>query len=172
MLFGKWKQGRLELDARSKEWLKKLKKTSRRGVKIKRVSVVPLPLSDYMNYEIDFWKNSIKYGEILLLKTGEYRRIIKNMDFAPEDFWTFDDKILIIFRYDGKGDFVREEPISDKAAIKRSVGSLVFHSEHYRVYPCHLINGVVQSFPSDARVLVPSEREVPNTVGRGTVYGH
>ena len=120
ILFEKWKQGRLELDARSKEWLKNLKKTSQRGVKIQRVRVVPLPLSDYIRYEIDFWKNSVKCGEeILSLKSKDYGKIIKNLDFTPKDFWMFDDKALIIFLYDSRGDFVREESIPNKATIKR-----------------------------------------------------
>jgi hypothetical protein len=120
LLFEKWKRGKFELDARSKEWLKNLKKTSQRGVKIQRVRVAPLPLSGYIRYEIDFWKNSEKCGEeILFLESKDYGKIIKNLDFTPKDFWMFDDKALIIFLYDGKGNFLREKPISDKSEIKR-----------------------------------------------------
>ncbi len=120
VLFEKWKQGTLELDKASKAYLEKLNKTKKRGVKMQRVRIVPLPISEYIKYEIDFWKHSIQKGEeILFLEENEYENLIKNLNFEPRDFWMFDDKVLIMFYYDGKGDFLREEVIQNDKIIKQ-----------------------------------------------------
>ncbi len=119
-LFEKWKQGKLELDEASKEYLEKLKKTKGRGVEMQRVRIVPLPISEYIEYEIDFWEHSIQNGEeILFLEENEYQNLIKNLNFEPRDFWMFDDKVLIIFYYDSKGGFLREEAIQTDKTIKQ-----------------------------------------------------
>ncbi len=112
--FEKWKLGESDLDEASINWLGNLNKTKERGVKMQRVRVVPLPLSDYIKYEIYFWKHSMQNGEeILFLEEKEYDRLIQPLNFKPKDFWMFDDKVLIIFHYDKTGDFVMEESITD-----------------------------------------------------------
>lgn len=122
VLFEKWKQRNFEFDADSRKWLQNLKSTKERGVKIQRVRIVPLPLSDYIKYEIDFWKHSAKNGEaILFLESKDYENIIKSMAFEPKDFWMFDDEVLIIFHYDKTGDFVKEEQIPNKDVIKKHI---------------------------------------------------
>ncbi|MEK6846213.1 MAG: DUF6879 family protein [Nanoarchaeota archaeon] len=118
--FKKWKQGKSDLDEASKKWLENLSKTGWRGVRMQRVRVVSLPLSEYIKYEIDFWKYSIKNGEeILFLEDKKYRTAIQNIDFELRDFWMFDDKVSIIFHYDETGDFVKEEPVADQRVIKK-----------------------------------------------------
>lgn len=120
VLFEKWRQGKFEHDKNSKKWLENLKRTKERGVKIQRVRIVSLPFSDYIKYEINFWKHSIQNGEeILFLENKEYEKIVERFEFIPKDFWIFDDKTLIIFHYDKRGDFVKEEPVSYEERIKK-----------------------------------------------------
>lgn len=122
ILFKKWKQGKLKLAENSKKWLQNLKETKERGVKMQRVRIVSLPLSDYIRYEMDFWEHSIQNGEeILFLENEQYENIMQNLDFKPKDFWTFDDNVLIIFHYDETGDFVKEESISNKLITKKYI---------------------------------------------------
>lgn len=122
VLFNKWKQSKLESDKAFLKWLEGLNKTKERGVKMQRVRIVSLPFSDYIKYEIDFWKHSTKQGEnILFLEAKRYEHIKQKFNFEPKDFWIFDDKILIIFHYDEKGDFVKEKLIPDKETIKKYV---------------------------------------------------
>ncbi len=120
--FEKWKQGKADLDQASINWLENLNKTKERRVKMQRVRVVPLPLSDYVKYEIDFWKHSTQNGEeILFLEEKEYERLIQSLNFKPKDFWMFDDRVLIIFHYDKTGNFVREELVTDEIIIKHHI---------------------------------------------------
>ncbi len=121
--FEKWKRKKSDLDEASKKWLENLDKTKERGVKMQRVRVVQLPLSDYVKYEMNFWKHSIRNEEeILFLLENEYRKAIQTLNFKPRDFWMFDDKVLIIFHYDETGDFVKEESITDEKTIKNYLG--------------------------------------------------
>ena len=120
IIFEKWKKGEPVIDGGFQEWFKFLEETKKRGVTMQRVRIVPLPLSDYMKYEIDVWKHSTKHGEqFLFLESDSYKELVKQFNFKPKDFWMFDDKILIIFHYDQRGDFLREEPIQDKQIIKQ-----------------------------------------------------
>jgi hypothetical protein len=114
-LFERWKKGKLELNRGSKIWLNNLKKTKEKGVKIQRVRVFPSPISDYIKYEIDFWKYSSE--EITFLEEKEYKKIIEKSGFIPKDFWLFDDDTLFIFYYDKEGHFIKEELISDEVII-------------------------------------------------------
>ena len=116
-LFKRWQQGKLDMVKAGEGWLKRLQLTSAKGIKIERVRIVPLPLSRYLRYEIDFWKYSQKLGEkIFFLESKEYGKIIRTLSFRPIDFWMFDDETLILFHYK-KGNLVREEFISDKKII-------------------------------------------------------
>lgn len=120
VLFERWKQGKLELDKASKKWLEQLKNTREKGVILQRVRIVSLPLSDYIFYEIDFWKHSLKKGEkISFLTEREYKILIRNLHFKPRDFLMSDDKVLILFHYNKKGNFVKEELIKEKKKIQQ-----------------------------------------------------
>lgn len=117
VLFKKWKKGKLNVNFDFKDWFKNLEKIKKKGIKIQRVRILPLPLSNYTKYEIDVWKHSIKYGEkIYFIKSKNYQKIKKSLHFKPKDFWAFDDKIVVIFYYNKKGNFIKEELIS-KAKI-------------------------------------------------------
>jgi len=118
--FEKFKKGLPYIANKDKKWFKKLSSTKNRGLIIKRVRIVKLPLSDYLKYEIDFWQKSIKYGEqILFLKQNDYQKIITSIKFEPEDFWMFDDKKLIIFHYNISGEWIGEEVISEQNIIDK-----------------------------------------------------
>lgn len=120
--FNKWKHGKFVIDKDSKNWLANLKSTKNKRINIQRVRIVSFPFSNYLKYEIDFWQHSTKAGEkILFLDKAIYQKIKFTLDFSPEDFWLFDDKTLIIFHYNPKGDFVREEPILDPQTINKYV---------------------------------------------------
>lgn len=89
-----------------------------RGVQIQRVRIVPLPLPEYIRYEIDYWRNSAKNGEeIFFLKEDGFAGIKSTLNFEPEDFWLFDDEVLIIFYYEN-GDLMEERLINDPKIIE------------------------------------------------------
>jgi len=76
-IFEEWKRTKKFPVGSYEEWLQKLEKTKERGVVMQRVRVAPLPLSDYLKYEVDFWKKfSTKTGEqISFIETGKFEKI-------------------------------------------------------------------------------------------------
>ena len=112
ILFQKWKKNKLDVNSVFSAWFKNLKKTKQKGVKIQRVRVASLPISEYLKYEIDIWKYSQRYGEqIYFLDVKNFNRIKKQVDFKIEDFWMFDDEKIVLFHY-RKGNLIKEELVS------------------------------------------------------------
>lgn len=120
LLFEQWKKGELKPNE-DEAWFKQLKETKAKKIKMQRVRIVPLPLPEYIRYEIDYWKTSQKCGEkFLFLKSEDYQKIISTLNFNPEDFWMFDNKVLVIFHYKN-GDLDSKELIGDKEIINQYV---------------------------------------------------
>ena len=122
-IFEEWKKTKKFSANSYEEWLQKLEKTKERGVVMQRVRVAQLPLSDYLKYEVDFWKNnSIKAGEqISFIEKEKYQKLLEGLDFKQEDFWMFDDKLVIIFHYSENGNLLNEELVTDPVLVNRHV---------------------------------------------------
>jgi hypothetical protein len=118
-----WKLGKLDLgnDKIWRAWMGTPLKIRTRKIPIRRVRVVPMPLPDYIKFEIALWqKNSAKNGEeIFFIDTDSYQKIIAGMGFNPKDFWLFDDEQLLIFNYDRSGQFSGDILIGDRGMVKR-----------------------------------------------------
>lgn len=85
---------------------------------MQRVRITPLPIPVYIQYEIDYWRQSIKNGEeILFLKEEDFAAIKTECNFEPEDFWFFDEGVLLIFHYED-GNLVEERLVKDPTAIR------------------------------------------------------
>ena len=104
------------------EWLNNLDKAKEKCLAIHRIRVFILPISDYLKYQIDLWKISKNSGEqTLFLEEEKYKKTIEGLDFKPQDFWLFDDKLVIIFHCDTKGNFLEEELVIEKEAVSKYV---------------------------------------------------
>jgi len=111
-LFRKWEKGKLNINLDFKKWLKNIKTTKSKGIRIRRVRVVQPRISDYLKYEIDVWKRTTKKGEeVYFIKSDDYTNLKKLFNFEFKDFWMFDNKVLLIFHYSKNGNFVKEELI-------------------------------------------------------------
>lgn len=117
IIFEKWKKGQVDFKEETDLWLQNIKATKTRGVQMQRVRITPLPIPEYIRYEINYWQFSVRNGEeILFLKEQDFAAIKASFNFEPEDFWLFNDEVLVIFHYEG-GDLVEERPITDPAII-------------------------------------------------------
>lgn len=117
-IFEKWKKGQNQFGAKPDLWLQNIKATKELGIVMERVRVVSLPISEYIRYEIDYWKFSIRNGEnILFIGKEDFNEIKRLFNFKLKDFWFFDDKTLIIFYYDD-GNFIKECFIDDEKVIE------------------------------------------------------
>lgn len=119
ILFKKWKSNNFSVELELDGWLKDIRATKEKGVKIQRVRVTPLPIPKYIHYEIDCWEYSKRAGEeILFLSEDTFKRIQTKSDFVIEDYWMFDDEVLVIFHYE-KGDLIEERMIKNRELIKK-----------------------------------------------------
>ncbi|WP_221274542.1 DUF6879 family protein [Thaumasiovibrio subtropicus] len=71
----------------------------KRGVNVYRCRPVLLPLSDYLNWEFECYKENSKQGELIFLSEG--LDIYKT--HALHDFMLFDDKVALVHNYDENG---------------------------------------------------------------------
>ena len=119
ILFEKWKNKEMIVDTQKDKWLKSLREAKNKGVKVQRVRITPLPIPEYIFYEIDYWHYSIQAGEeILFLSEADYNQLQTKSDFKAEDYWMFDDEVLVIFHYKN-GDLIKEEMIRGKELIEK-----------------------------------------------------
>ncbi len=115
--FEKYKRGLPHLDEELIAWKNRLKETAQRGVKVKRYRVIEEPISDYLEFEFDFWKKTINSQHVFVINRNEYVSIIGKHGVEPSDFWMFDQKIVYQMNYSTRGVFVSGKVESDSNKI-------------------------------------------------------
>ncbi len=91
----------------NEEWCDWIRNQTLSGKVIQRVHVISLPLSPYLQFEID-WRyvyNSTAGENIYLLERSKVPRNIQPLT----DYWLFDDKVVVNLQYDSNGYFLRGE---------------------------------------------------------------
>lgn len=72
---------------------------------IERVRIVGEPFTDYTRYEFACYRDNIAAGEnIRVLPRGGLART--DQRWASEDFWIFDDELVVVLSYDDEGRFL------------------------------------------------------------------
>lgn len=115
--FEKYKRGEKFYDKEFEGWLKEIKNTVDKSIAVRRVHIVSLPLSEYVRFEIEEgYTKTQKQGE------GVFMIDRQKTEGSFEDFWMFDDKIVLPMIYDKDGRFLREgKPIEDESEVKNFV---------------------------------------------------
>ena len=120
--YQKFLEGEDYMDDEFREWFKKLRDTNKKGVRTERVRIYSLPVNDYIKYEIDVWKpENNSRDSIYFMDQEKYNEILKDLKISVEDFWLFDDSVLVVFHYSLDGAFIEEEKIVDKELIEKFV---------------------------------------------------
>ncbi|OGE16974.1 hypothetical protein A3F00_03050 [Candidatus Daviesbacteria bacterium RIFCSPHIGHO2_12_FULL_37_11] len=110
------------IDNEFREWLIKIENTNKKGVRTERVRIYAQPVNDYIKYEIDAWKHSIKVGDkVFFLDYEKYVGIIEELKIVPEDFWLFDESVLVTFHYGSDGSFIGEELMVGDVLIRKCI---------------------------------------------------
>jgi hypothetical protein len=107
-------------------WLDQLKELKSRGVKLRRVHVVSLPLSMYLKYEIQYYRlyNGI-YEDVRLIERAEFNSIQKQAELTLDnDFFIMDDRVMFFTIYEKLtktkfGNLIAGEKIDDVKQVKR-----------------------------------------------------
>jgi len=105
------------------DWLNMLDQFKSRGAICNRVHVVDTPLSNYLNYEIEWgYRLSEKHGEkIYLIDRKDYKNLISNLNLTPKEHWLFDDSVIIYMEYDNNGNFIKDDIEVDENVFQEYV---------------------------------------------------
>jgi hypothetical protein len=87
-------------DPTTHPWLRLIADTTAAGKRWYRVHVVDLPLSDYVRYELASYAETQAAGfETYIAERGAH----PDLDGLRQDFWLFDDRLVLVMHYDDAG---------------------------------------------------------------------
>jgi hypothetical protein len=104
-LFQRWQAGQLDdsvdQDPWLRPWLDLVAEATRRGVTVRRARVVSEPVSEYIRYEHAITFANVDAGEdIRWLPRRQASRLL----LPGNDFWVFDDRLVLWNHFTGEGE--------------------------------------------------------------------
>ncbi|MER6994541.1 DUF6879 family protein [Streptomyces sp. NPDC000410] len=100
-----WKEGRrgaaLWGGPEAGGWLKWVRDATERGVAIRRARVFSVPESDYIKFEHHVSDMNVEAGEQIRWLP---RRRATDIAFPGNDFWVFDDELVLVLHFAGDGE--------------------------------------------------------------------
>ncbi|WP_173055338.1 DUF6879 family protein [Phytohabitans houttuyneae] len=96
-------------------WLELVEETIGRGVSVRRARIVSTPVSEYIRYEYDVTFRNILVGEEVRWLS---RRDATDIPLPGNDFWLFDDRLLLVYHFDGKDDLAAREVTREPGVVK------------------------------------------------------
>ncbi len=127
-----WRAG-LPIDPaeRFRDWFDLVSTTTARGVQVKRARIISEPVSEYIRYEYDLTGGlNIAAGEQVRWLP---RRRTSDLALPGNDFWLFDDQLVLFNLIAGNGDWIGVEQSTDLAAVKLCASA--FESVWVRAIP-------------------------------------
>ncbi|MFI9270332.1 DUF6879 family protein [Kitasatospora sp. NPDC052896] len=112
-----WLEGRIDKSPSEAErpWLALIAATTSRGVTVRRARIVSEPISDYVRFEYDLTPGNVASGELVRWLP---RRQATSVALPGNDFWLFDGQVLLLNHFDGEGNFIDHELVTDPEVIK------------------------------------------------------
>ncbi|RKR91450.1 hypothetical protein BDK92_5846 [Micromonospora pisi] len=86
-------------------WLDLMADTTGRGVKVRRARIVSEPVSEYIRFEHDITFTNLAAGEQVRWLP---RRQATDLALPGNDFWLFDDELVLVNHFDGDGNWSPE----------------------------------------------------------------
>lgn len=114
-----WRQGHRDdpTDRSSwwRPWLDLIKSTVDRGIAVRRARIVSEPVSEYIRFEYDITFTNIAAGEDVRWLP---RRQATDLALPGNDFWLFDDAVLLVNHFSGDGDSTGTELVSSENTVR------------------------------------------------------
>ena len=120
-MFTGWRQGRrydpADWDSWWRPWLDIVVAARSRGVMIRRARIVSEPVSEYIRFEYDITFTNVEAGEDIRWLP---RRRASDLLLPGNDFWVFDDRLVLWNHFTGEGEVSPEgwEITEDPAQVK------------------------------------------------------
>ena len=110
----------------SEDWVQLIRDAISKGKTMSRVHILPEKLTPYLKYEIEwgYTKNSAAGDDIRIVLPSRCDPTLQKA--LTQDFWLFDDTVVVLVDYDSQGSFkgLRRLPASDDASIYRDARRL------------------------------------------------
>ncbi|WP_327066218.1 DUF6879 family protein [Kitasatospora sp. NBC_01302] len=116
-MFIAWQEGRLDQSRgeADRPWLALMAATTSRGIAVRRARIVSEPISDYIRFEYDVTTANVLSGELVRWLP---RRRATSLALPGNDVWLFDSQVLLLNHFDGEGNFIDHELITDPEVVK------------------------------------------------------
>jgi hypothetical protein len=120
-MFADWRQGRhhgpSDWQAWWRPWTDVVIAARSRGVIIRRARIVSEPLSEYIRWEHEITSANVEAGEDIRWLP---RRRASDLLLPGNDFWVFDDRVVLWTHFTGEGEIPPEgwEVTEDTAQVK------------------------------------------------------
>ncbi|MER5297954.1 DUF6879 family protein [Streptomyces lasiicapitis] len=135
--FVSWSRAPLSVPARhdpaSRPWLSLMREVTDRGVAVRRARIFSEPMSDYLRYEHHLTPGNVAAGEQVRWLP---RRRASDLALPGNDFWLFDDALVLFLHFTGDGELSPEgdeERTTDPAVVRHC--STAFESVWERSIP-------------------------------------
>jgi hypothetical protein len=95
-----------------------MKEITGRGVEVRRARIVSEPVSDYIQYEHHVTAENVTAGEHVRWLS---RRRASGIALPGNDFWLFDNSLVVFLHFDGDGELAPdgdEEVSADPEVVK------------------------------------------------------
>lgn len=121
------------LDQDTSSWLGLMREITGRGVAVRRARIVSEPVADYIRFEHHVTAGNVAAGEQVRWLP---RRRASDLALPGNDFWLFDDSLVLFLHFTGDGELSPEgdeERTTDPAVVR--LCSTAFESVWERAIP-------------------------------------
>src|SRR5215831_4275472 len=95
-------------------WDRVVGEARRVGKTMQRVHVITEPLTDYLRFELAFYRGSVLVGEDIRLLPGY---LAAGLDLPGFDYWLFDDERAAVMYYGDRGTWLRTEIVTEPSFV-------------------------------------------------------
>lgn len=100
-MFIAWQRGERDGLGASRPWLELMHETIGRGVVIRRARIISEPVSEYIRFEYEVTDTNSDAGELIRWLP---RRQASDIALPGNDFWLFDDELVLWNHFTGDGE--------------------------------------------------------------------
>jgi hypothetical protein len=114
--FARWKAGEQDDFAWLRSWCDLIRDHAAAGRVFRRVNIVSEPLSEYQQWSLAVERPMVAAGQDIRWVS---RRLVSELSFPGNDFWLFDDELVVFMHYAGSGLNIDQAATSEASVIKR-----------------------------------------------------
>jgi hypothetical protein len=96
-------------------WLQLIAEVTGQGVEVRRARIVSEPVSEYVRFEYDITFTNVAAGEQVRWLP---RRLATDLILPGNDFWLFDERLVLVNHFTGEGESAGQETTSDPDVVK------------------------------------------------------